>query len=198
MRSELPCRMAKVETFCADKVTGGGSRMNHKSNILPLKQNKRKLKTTARMHGQGPAPVLDMVERRQEMIRTERRRTRRNVLSEFVSAWVVVPEKGLLEVGLYDISIDGLSFDCTWKKGQFRAGEQIAMRVYLNQKTYFSFIVEVQHVLNVKDENVFRHGVKFIKEPKNEPALYHFVKFIEAISMSLQEDHGDLVASSIK
>ncbi len=172
--------------------------MNHKSNIIPLKQSKRKLKATSKASGAGPAPVVDMVERRQEMIRTERRRARRNVLSESVSAWVVVPEKGLLEVALYDISIDGLSFDCTWKKGQFRAGEVVAMRVYLNQKSYFSFTVEVQHVLNVTDENVFRHGVKFVKEPKNEAALYHFVKFIEAISISLQEDHGDLVASSVR
>lgn len=171
--------------------------MNQKSNVIQLKPVKRKASSKAQASGVA-APVLDMVEKRQEMIRTERRRTRRNVLSESISAWVIVPERGLLEVNLYDISTDGLSFDCGWKKGQFRAGEVVAMRVYLNQKTYFSFTVEVQHVMNVADENVFRHGVKFVKEPKTEPALYHFVKFIEAVSVSLKEDHGDLVASSIK
>lgn len=171
--------------------------MNHKSNVIPLKPMKRKAQPKGEAH-RKPAPILDMVERRQEMIRIERRRARRNILSESVSAWVVVPEKGLLEVALYDISVDGLSFDCDWNKGQFRAGEVVAMRVYLNQKTYFSFTVEVQHVQNVTDETLFRHGTKFIKEPKNEPALYHFVKFIEAISATLQIDNGDMVAASIK
>ena len=85
--------------------------MNHKSNVIPLKPIKKKAKLKAQAVT-GPAQVLDMVERRQEMIRSERRRARRNILSEFISAWVVVPERGLLEVALYDISNDGLSFDC--------------------------------------------------------------------------------------
>lgn len=171
--------------------------MNQKSNVIQLKPSKRKAhsKSAAAISGQK-AQVLDISEKRQEMIRTERRRARRNILSEVVSAWVVVPKKGLLEVALYDISVDGLSFDCSWKQGQFRVGEMIAMRVYMNQKTYFSFTVEVQHVKNVKEENIFRHGTRLIKEPKSEPALYHFVKFIEAVSTALETDNGDMVASN--
>lgn len=173
--------------------------MNVKSNVIQLNPAKRKAhsKSAGSVGGQK-AQVLDMTQKRQEMIRTERRRARRNILSETISAWVVVPEKGLFEVSIYDISVDGLSFDCGWKQGQFRTGELIAMRVYLNQKTYFSFTVEVQHVKIIKDENVYRHGVRLVKDSKNEPALYHFVKFIEAVSTSLQTDSGDLVASYIK
>ena len=173
--------------------------MNHKSNVIQLNPTKRKAhsKSAGSVGGQK-AQVLNITEKRQEMIRTERRRARRNILSETISAWVVVPEKGLMEVSLYDISVDGLAFDCSWKQGQFRAGEMVAMRVYMNQKTYFSFMVEVQHVKNIKDENVYRHGARLVKEPKNEPALYHFVKFIEAVSASLETDSGDMVASYIK
>jgi hypothetical protein len=143
------------------------------------------------------APVLDMTERRNQIIGEERRRVRRTILTEFVGAFVVIPDRGLQRVALYDISDNGVAFDLDMGSGQLKLNEEVAMRVYLNQTTYFSFVVTVANARAVLEENVQRHGASFVKGTINDEALHHFVRFIETVSASLQTDHGDVMVSNL-
>ena len=165
-------------------------------NVIDLTQrlkNQKQGKKTAH----APAPVIDMTEKRQEILMQERRQVRRTILSEFVGACAVIPEKGLVKVSLYDISENGMAFDIESSVGHFGLNEEVAMRVYLNQQTYFPFVVTIQNLRKIGDENVYRHGANFVKDSINNEALHHFVKFIETVSASLKGDNGDIMVSSI-
>lgn len=167
-------------------------------NVFDLTKRLRKQKgVQAKSTSKNTAPVIDMTEKRQEILMEERRQVRRTILSEFIGAFVLIPEKGLLKVNLYDISENGLAFDIDGEAGHFALGEEVAMRVYLNQQTYFPFVVTIQNLRAVGDENVFRHGANFVKGTINDEALFHFVKFIETVSASLQSDAGDIMVSSL-
>ncbi len=143
------------------------------------------------------APIIDMTEARNEIISEERRKVRRTILSEFIGACALVPNRGLIKVKIYDVSDSGMAFDVESDVGQFKQGEEVAMRVYLNAVTYFPFVVTVQNVRSVDNEGVFRHGVNLVKGTINKDALHHFVKFIETVSASLQSDHGDIMVSNL-
>lgn len=169
------------------------------SNVIDFKSRARS-KQSEKVSGHdqavmGQGEVLDMVERREAILQDERRRVKRTILSEFVGAFAVVPGKGLIKVTLYDISQDGLAFDMDLIQGHFNLGEDVAMRVYLNQKSYFPFVVKLQNLREIPDEGVYRQGAHFVKGTVNEEALYHFVKFIETVSTDLEGDQGDLKAS---
>lgn len=142
--------------------------------------------------------VLDMVERRVDILREDRRLVRRTILSEFIGASVVVPEHGLCKVAIYDISDTGVAFDMGLEMGQFRVGEEVAMRVYLNHSTYFGFVLQVSNVRENLDEGTTRFGAGFVKGSVNDEALFHFVKFIECVSASLHKDTGDVVVSGLR
>lgn len=141
--------------------------------------------------------VLDMTEAREAIINKERRIVKRTILSEFIGAFVVLPEKGLYRVTIYDISDGGIAFDVDANSGQYQQGEEVAMRVYLNHKTYFSFIIKITNARLFAEENIIRHGANFTKGTINDVALHHFVKFIETISASLKTDDGDIQVSHI-
>ncbi|MCB0407494.1 MAG: PilZ domain-containing protein [Bdellovibrionales bacterium] len=173
--------------------------MDSKGNIIDLAARRRSRQSQPQAkQAKEKAPVLDMTERRNEIINQERRRVRRTILTEFIGAFVVVPNQGLLKVSLYDISETGIAFDIEHEKGSFSADEEIAVRVYMNQTTYFPFTVKVSNVRELEDESVFRHGAKFVMGTVNEIALFHFVKFIETVSASLESDSGDVMVSNIK
>lgn len=145
----------------------------------------------------SPADVIDMTEKRAAIIQQERRQVKRTILSEFIGAFALVPRKGLLKVTLYDISPDGVAFDVAQSAGHFAIGEEVAMRVYLNQQTYFGFVVRIQNIRGVDSEVAFRHGANFVKGSIHDEALHHFVRFIEAVSAVLQTDTGDMQVSSV-
>ncbi len=171
---------------------------NRMKNVIDVTRRlKIKENGSVRTKPHAEAPIIDITEKRTEIIQSERRKVRRTILSEFISAFAVVPKKGLLKVVLADISEDGLAFDVDAKAGHFRVGEEIAMRVYLNHETYFGFIVKVQNVRGMAEDGVFRHGVHFVKGTINDEALYHFVRFLETVSASLQTDQGDIQVSNL-
>lgn len=143
------------------------------------------------------AEVLDITEARQEILSRDRRDVKRTILTEFVGAFVVLPEKGLLKAALYDISENGLAFDLELAEGGFATGDEVAMRVYLNHSTYFPFTITVSNSRAIEDEGVVRHGAGFVKGTMNDVALHHFVKFIENVSASLKTDSGDVLVSHI-
>ena len=50
---------------------------------------------------QKDANVVSYDEQKQKMLFSERRQIKRTILSEFVSAMVVLPEKGLMKVSIF-------------------------------------------------------------------------------------------------
>lgn len=176
------------------------------ANVIDMNKHPRKKQTqqapTEKKAAKGVASktdgaVLDMTERRQAILSSERREVKRTILSEFIGAFILVPERGLQRVAIYDISENGIAFDLDIGMGGLKEGEEIAMRVYLNQMTYFPFVVGIANVRSLPDEGVTRHGCNFMKETVNADALGHFVKFIETVSASLKTDHGDVMVSNI-
>lgn len=143
------------------------------------------------------ASITDIGAKRQEIIQDEKRSVRRTILTEFIGVHTVVPGYGLQKCALHDISVNGIAFDLLKKQGHFRAGEEVAMRVYLNHKTYFTFIVNVRSSRFVKDEGVYRHGASVQKGTVNQVALEHFIRFIETVSANLKTDHGDVIVSNL-
>lgn len=143
------------------------------------------------------ADVLDMTQARQEILNRDRREVKRTILTEFVGAFIVLPEKGLMKVSLYDISENGISFELPLEEGSFMNGEEVAMRVYLNHTTYFPFSVSIANVRLLPELGMSRQGANFIKGTINDVALHHFVKFIENVSASLKTDSGDVQVSNI-
>lgn len=174
--------------------------MSRTSNVIDIRGRlKTRNSSKAETGDTQPAhKVVDMTERRQAILTSERREVKRTILSEFVGAFVLVPEKGLQKVAIYDISENGIAIDLEPQNGQFDKNEEVAMRVYLNQFTYFPFIVSVQNVRELKDEGVVRHGCHFVKDTVNAEALKHFVKFIETVSATLKTDHGDVLVSQLR
>ena len=182
--------------------------MNKPNNVIDLsKRLKSKtrervkpvnMKKALKKQRSESAPVVDMTRRRQAILQQERRTVKRTILSEFVGAFIVVPHRGLCKVALYDISERGLAFDLETELGQLRNGEEIAMRVYMNQHTYFPFVVTITNVRTIIDEGLNRHGAEFVKGTINDKALHHFVKFIENVSASLKTDHGDVMVSNLR
>lgn len=148
--------------------------------------------------GKASTPVVDMTERRNEMLTQERRQVRRTILTEFIGAHVIVPDRGLQKVAVYDISEDGIAFDIELGEGAYKAGDEVSVRVYLNQQTYFPFVVKIANARGIPEEGVTRHGGRFVKGTVNDVALHHFVKFIETVSASLKTDSGDVMVSGIR
>lgn len=143
------------------------------------------------------SPIVNLTERRQEIIDEERRGVKRTLLQEFVGLHLVIPTKGLSKCTIYDISENGLAFDMPTDSGQFRAGEMVALRVYLNHQTYFPFVVKITHIKHVEEEGSYRYGSAFQKDTINDTALFHFAKFIENVSAYLKTDHGDVLVSNL-
>jgi len=138
-----------------------------------------------------PAKVEQLSEARDEVLRRERRKNRRTILSNFIGAFVVVPEKGLQPVALYDVSSEGLAFDTEAEHGKFRQSEKLALRVYMSRDSYFTFNIEVKNLREEKTEGVYRHGAAFVKQGADGEVLRTFVKFVEAVSTVLRRDSGD-------
>ena len=173
--------------------------MSAKDNVIDItsyRQSKQAQEPNAKAKS-ARASVLNMTERRQEILMRERRQVKRTILTEFVGAFAVIPQQGLLKVSLYDISDQGLAFDIEAPRGALTVGETVAFRVYLNRKTYFPFFVTVQNIRAITEEAVYRHGAFFEKETVNAKALHHFIRFIETVSASLHGDEGDIMVSGI-
>lgn len=177
-----------------------------KSNVIDLKpylKSGRKGKLLKISNTGEPAHVIDMAQKKEEILSQERREKKRTILTEFVGAFLVVPNNGLnlgglQKVDLYDISANGLAFDSETKIGQLKAGDEIAMRIYLSQKSYFPFVVKIANNRYIKDEESFRYGCEFMKSTANKEALAHFVKFIETVAIDMKVDTGDLLTHSSK
>lgn len=141
------------------------------------------------------AEVVNLEDKKQTILFHERRQVKRTILTEYISSMVVIPEKGLMKVAIHDISEDGISFDLENTYGNFKIGEEVALRVYLNQKAYFPIQVTIKHVTPDPEEGVVRHGSVYLKNEENNVALQHFVKFVESASMGLKQDSGDLMVT---
>ncbi|MBY0383776.1 PilZ domain-containing protein [bacterium] len=172
--------------------------MSSSGNVIDLQKhrNKKEKKTKSKVP-QDMASITDITEMRQEIIAEERRGVKRTLLTEFIGLHLIVPNRGLTKCVLYDISENGLAFEMPTEYGQFKVGEMVALRVYLNHQTYFPFVVKINNVRYIDEEGVYRFGGAFQKETINEIALFHFSKFIENVSAYLKTDHGDVLVSNL-
>jgi hypothetical protein len=143
------------------------------------------------------AEVVDLHDKKQTILFHERRQVKRTILTELISSMVILPEKGLMKVSIHDISDEGISFELDSIHGHFKVGEEISLRVYLNQKAYFPIQVTIKHVTPVPEEGVVRHGTVYLKNEENNVALQHFVKFVESASQGLKKDSGDMMVTRI-
>ena len=169
----------------------------YKNNVIDLNSFRKSQSHKKKRSLNGPlSPPIDMIKRRKSILRRERRRVKRILLTEFISASIVIPQRGLQSVNLYDISKNGLSFDLELDQGIFKVNEELAMRFYLNNHTYFPFFVKVTHLNTLQKEGIRRIGAHFIKNTFKSIALEHFVKFIETVSDSLKNDKGDVLVTN--
>jgi PilZ domain len=172
--------------------------MGSSGNVIDLQKHRTKRhKKPKSAASKDMASITDITEIRQEMIAEERRGVKRTLLTEFVGLHLIVPNKGLTKCALYDISENGLAFEMPSEYGQFKVGEMVALRVYLNHQTYFPFVVKINNARYIDEEGVHRFGGAFQKETINEIALFHFAKFIENVSAYLKTDHGDVLVSNL-
>ncbi len=139
--------------------------------------------------------IVNLAEKKQKMLFHERRQVKRTILTELVSSMVVLPEKGLLKVDIHDISEEGISFDVEQAYGSFKVGEEVTLRIYLNQKSYFPIQVSIKHVTPDPEMEVIRHGTSYLKNNDDNVALQHFVRFVESASIGLKTDTGDLMVT---
>lgn len=165
--------------------------------LLDITQRINKNKKNSSSQKVAHTSVVDITDVRQEIIGSERRQVKRTILTEFIGAFVILPDRGLMRVSIYDISDKGVAFDFDSETSLFLEGEEVAMRMYLNHKTYFGFVVKIQNSRFIPSEGVVRQGAHFVKGTLNDVALHHFVKFIETVSASLKTDDGDIQVSNI-
>ncbi len=193
--SHFPRFKLKLSQFLPINDTiGFGGKMGKVLDIterLSARKDKKNLGLSSK------APVLDMTEARQAIMSRERRQVKRTILTEFIAGFIVLPERGLLKVSLYDISDNGISFDVELAEGIFTEGEEIAMRIYLSHKTYFPFVTKITNSRVFDHEGIVRHGANFMKGTVNDVALHHLVRFIETVSASLRTDDGDIQVPNI-
>lgn len=141
--------------------------------------------------------IITLDQARKHLLDQDKRNNQRTILSDLVSVYAILPERGLLKVDVHNLGEKGLAFDVESFQGAYELNEKVAMRVYLNHKSYFPFEVEIKHVTPVEEEGVFRHGATFTGENTNNVALSHLIKFLEAVSSDLREDRGDLMIPNI-
>lgn len=185
---------------------------SHKSHILDITGRinkgglKKKTKNPLLVEGPSerpfslgsfPSPPISISELRRKILKKERRKVKRSFLRDFICLHAVVPEKGLLEIFLQDISTEGVAFDVDSKRGQFRKKEFVALRMYITSDTYFPFTVQIRYIRNISmgGIQVYRHGASFLKDSLNSKALLYFAKFIESSTTVLRKDTGDVMVS---
>lgn len=171
--------------------------MSSNNNVIDISKRLKDRKTDQQEAGEvgEVGPVQSISELRAEIIKEERRQVKRTILTQFVGTFAIVPGSGLVKVIMYDVSDNGLGFDVEEKFGRFKQGDEIALRIYLNNQTYFPFFAKVNHCRFIAEEGVYRHGSQFIAGSVNDEALHHFIKFMETVSTSLRVDPGDVMLS---
>ena len=174
----------------------GQNRQNRKEKIKiknqSLSQNQSQNKTNTQSSIETES-VIAIDELRERIIAEERRKVKRTFLTEFIGASVILPGSGLVRVTLNDVSLNGVSFDVVKKYGSFKEGDKVALRVYLNQSTYFPMEIIITNARVLDSDGVYRHGAKFTNESQNQEALGHFIKFMETVNTSLRADLGDIL-----
>lgn len=166
------------------------------SKVIDLMPRLKSIRSEA-VSTEPKSDVLSFEEKKEVLLFQERRQVKRTILSEFVSAMVVLPERGLLKVSLYDISEEGIAFEMEPQYGQFKIGEEVSMRVYLNHKSYFPISLLIKHTSTDESDGLVRHGAEFLKGTSTDAALQYFVRFIESVSRGLKKDDGDLMVPKI-
>jgi hypothetical protein len=167
------------------------------SNVIDFTSRKKVQGAVQASSEATSAEVLNIADLRSKIISEDRRQVKRTILTEFIAMHIIVPNFGVMKVALYDITEHGVSFDLPLQHGRYNVGDNVEMRIYMNQQTYFKIQTKVAHVTEVSDEGISRHGCEFLAESTNMEALSHFVKFLECVTANLRRDSGDVLVTKI-
>ena len=190
-------RRVTSDTFVGKGIVRLGNDKSNKNIIDITSRLKPKKGTSSSKNSRAKAaPLVDITSTRQEQIQRERRQKRRIVLEEFLGAYIVVPEKGLQKVSLYDLSENGLAFDIGLEMGSYKKGENVAFRIYISKTSYIPFSLNIRNVRGIAEEGVYRHGASIFDQQQNKNAFEAFFRFVESASHSLKKDNCDLVINS--
>jgi hypothetical protein len=164
-----------------------------------LKKIKRQLygSTEPASKAKGQPQLINLDERREEKKAAEKRTVTRTVLSQFLGVFVILPNKGLQPVALYDVSEAGLSFDIPNEVGSYNIAETVTMRIYLSHDMYFSFHVKISNKRMPEGDGISRHGAVFKKDDESFKTLFYFTKFLENVSLVARRDSGDRLLGRI-
>jgi hypothetical protein len=170
--------------------------------VLPqnLKQNEGELNLEGVSQNDNFEAMKNLVHLKevlQEQMVEDRRKVQRVLLGDLIASHVVLPSKGLARVSIRDIDEGGLAFEMESSLGCFDKGDSLEMRFYLNGETYFRFYLVVAYSAVDEEKEVSRHGTYFDSESLNQEALYYFVQFLKAVSVSLKTDQGERIVSNL-
>jgi hypothetical protein len=122
----------------------------------------------------------------------ERRKARRRPILNTFSLFVVAPKKGFHRLVIHDVSDLGIGFDLDTEgedPGMFpiQPGDQVDLRLYLNQSLFLPVTVEV---VRVQDQNTVRRvGAEFgDKNSKGYKAFLSFIQMLDGIVDAVRID----------
>jgi hypothetical protein len=178
------------------------------NNVIPFNKNRKKGAADPvdvakeRLYGKpaksnAATALIDLNERREEKLASEKRAVTRTVLSQFLGVFLVLPNKGLQPVSLHDVSEAGLSFDLPTEVGSYEISETVTMRIYLSHDTYFSFHAKIANKRSSSSQGVARHGAVFRKDDESFKTLFYFTKFLENVGLVARRDTGDRLLGRI-
>lgn len=178
------------------------------NNVIPFNKNRKKSGldpvevAKERLYGKpnkstSLESLIDLNERREEKLASEKRAVTRTVLSQFLGVFLVLPNKGLQPVSLHDVSEAGLSFDLPEEVGSYEISETVTMRIYLSHDTYFSFHAKIANKRDSSSQGVVRHGAVFRKDDESFKTLFYFTKFLENVGLVARKDTGDRLLGRI-
>jgi hypothetical protein len=147
--------------------------------------------------------VLDFNAKRKESIEKKRRQFERLLFENFLGAYTMVENDGILEpVTLVDISHKGCLFQVPWnptKNTKMAKGTELKMRMYFSKYSYVPVLTNVARGTEFVDENghtYMRYGCEFDTTMRSFDAVKSFIDFLYQYAEVSCIDKGDAKAFS--
>lgn len=122
----------------------------------------------------------------------EKRRARRRPVLDTFSLFAVVPDKAPLRLPIHDVSELGIGFGLDVEGEDqslfpVKQGEQLEIRLYLNQSMYLPLAAKVARV--VDSNGVRKIGAEFVaKSSKGYKGLVAFIEMLDEIVEAVRLD----------
>ena len=147
--------------------------------------------------------VINFEEKRSGNIEKKRRKFERIMFKNILGAYAVVNDsEDLFQVNLIDISRDGVQLETPivkGKKGQFKKGEEVSLRIYFTSNSFLPVLIEIKYVQERIEEgrSFMRYGAAFDKELSSFKALESFIDFLYKFAEHSLVDDGSHKVNSL-